>query len=54
MSTLDQLLTLDAKYQAIFDMEDVNHYLFNLKQKGDVNVNYTQNNQNTSISHCNY
>ena len=44
MSTLDQLLILDAKYQAIFDMEDVNHYLFNLKQKGDINVkvNYSQ------------
>ena len=44
MSTLDQLLILDAKYQAIFDMEDINHYLFNLKQQGDINVkvNYSQ------------
>ena len=44
MSTLDQLLILDAKYQAIFDMEDVNHYLFNLQQQGDINVkvNYSQ------------
>ena len=54
MSTLDQLLTLEAKYQAIFDMEDVNHYLFNLKQKGDTNVNYKKNNQDTSISYYYY
>ena len=38
---IEQLLNLEAKVLAMLDMEDINHYLFNLKQVKETYVNYT-------------
>ena len=38
---IEQLLNLEAKVLAMLDMEDINHYLFNLKQVKETHVNYT-------------